>query len=449
MTRVALSGWGRTATSTCEVRTPRDEDDVAAALAGGGAFVARGLGRSYGDAAQLSGGVVLDTRNLDRMDAIGPDGVVRADAGVTFGDLLRVATPTGWFAPVTPGTRHVTLGGAVGADVHGKNHHRDGSFAHHVLALRLATPTGVVEVAPSQDPALFWATMGAMGLTGVVTSVTLRLLPVATDQVLVTTERFDDLDGLMAAMADGDHDFRYSVAWVDAAHRGRRGGRGVLSRANHVDVASSDEREADTAKRRRPRAPSPSMPRVAPRGLVGPRSARALNEAWFRAAARRSGTGTSSLAGYFYPLDALGHWNRLYGPGGFVQYQFCVPDAGAHLVRDALERLTGAGLASPLAVLKRLGAANAAPLSFPLKGWTLALDLPVGDPSLPTLLDDLDEAVAEVGGRVYLAKDARLRPELVRAMYPRLEELLEVKSRVDPRGQLTSDLARRLDLVGR
>lgn len=444
MTRASLSGWGRTAAATCDVRSPLDEAGVVALLDSGEKLVARGLGRSYGDAAQLSGGIVVDVRGLDHVGPIADDGVVTVGAGVSFDDLLRVAMPAGWFVPVTPGTRHVTLGGAVGADVHGKNHHQDGSFARHVLSLRLATPQGVEDVAPATDPTLFWGTMGAMGLTGVVTSLSLRLIPLTSDQVLVDTERFEDLDALMSAMDEGDSAFRYSVAWVDCASPGRRAGRGVLTRANHASAAIGD---AD--RRRAPSASRVSVPLVAPPGLLSPRSVRAFNEAWFRSAPRRATEKPTSVTRFFHPLDGLGHWNRLYGPRGFVQYQFCVPDTGTETVREAIERLSRSGVASFLAVLKRFGPANPAPLSFPLAGWTLALDLPVGDPSLPTLLDRLDETVAAVGGRVYLAKDARLRPELVRAMYPRLEELLEVKSRVDPRGQLTSDLARRLDLVGR
>ncbi len=444
MTRQRLFGWGRTTPGMSDVESPSSEDQVAEELALGGNTIARGLGRSYGDAAQVSGGVVLSNRALGGISAIAPDGVVTVGAGVSLDELLAVTIPQGWFVPVTPGTRQVSIGGAVAADVHGKNHHRDGSLGDHVLEMRLVTPIGRFRVSPSVEPELFWATIGGMGLTGVVTTVTLRLLRIETDKVLVDTSRHANLDDVMAAMLSGDDDYRYSVAWVDCMTKGAAMGRAILTRGEHATRRDVTDPTLEPPGRARLRVPF-----EAPSHLLNPLSIRAFNEVWFRSAPRQRVGEEQSLGAFFHPLDGVDDWNRLYGRRGFVQYQFAVADAKAECVVRAIDRLSSSGVPSFLAVLKRFGPANHAMMSFPISGWTLALDLPVGPSALPEVLDDLDEMVIDAGGRVYLAKDARLRPEAVRVMYPRLPEFLAVKNRVDPRHQLVSDLARRLHVVGR
>ncbi len=444
MTRERLSGWGRTTPTIAEVQSPATEDAVAQELSLATGAIARGLGRSYGDAAQLSGGVVLNNRSLGGIGAIAPDGVVSVGAGVSIEELLNVTIPLGWFIPVTPGTRQVTIGGAVAADVHGKNHHRDGSLGDHVLEMRLVTPRGSFTVSPTLEPQLFWATIGGMGLTGIVTTVTLRLLKIETDKVLVDTTRFKNLDDVMASMVTGDDNYRYSVAWVDCMTKGASMGRAILKRGEHASRGDLEQTSLVA-----PRSAYLRVPFNAPSGLLNPLSIRVFNELWFRSApARREGE-AQSLGAFFHPLDGLNDWNRLYGRRGFVQYQFAVSDTRAEVVVRAIDRLSSSGVPSFLAVLKRFGPANHGLLSFPVSGWTLALDLPVGPSALPGVLDDLDEMVIEAGGRVYLAKDSRLSPGAVRVMYPRLPEFLEVKNRIDPQHQLASDLARRLHLVGK
>ncbi len=443
MTRQTLTGWGRTSPSISTVLSPANEDDIARALADNRGVIARGLGRSYGDPAQLSGGVVLSNRELGGISAITADGLVSAGAGISIDELLTLSIPQGWFVPVTPGTRQVTLGGAVAADVHGKNHHVDGSFGAHVRSLRIVTPSGTIEVTPEHDGELFWATVGGMGLTGVITSVTLQMMRIETDHVLVDTERFADLEGVMHEMSARDHDYRYSVAWVDCMTKGAHMGRAILTRGRHA-LAS----DLDTATLLAPKPPKLVVPFNAPSGLLNAATVRIFNEVWFRSAPKHQENEPQSLSTFFHPLDGVRDWNRLYGRRGFVQYQFCVDDAHSNTVVDAIERLSSSGVASFLAVLKRFGAANPGPLSFPIPGWTLALDLPVGPSALPRVLDDLDEMVLDAGGRIYFAKDARLVPDKIRAMYPRLDEFRAIKQRVDPEGRLTSDLARRLHLVG-
>ena len=452
--RQSLSGWGRTAPSVADiwrVGAESEVDDVFAKLGGKRAVVARGLGRSYGDAAQSAGGVVVDTTALDRvLEADLTEGWIRVGAGTSLDALMRMLLPKGWFVPVSPGTRYVTVGGAIAADIHGKNHHRDGSFCSHVTRLSLATPGGRHEVSPGSDPDLFWATAGGMGLTGIVLDATVRLLPVETSRMRVDTERAGDLDDCMARMSARDHEYRYSVAWVDCMARGARLGRSVLTRGDHAALDDLPARDRDPELARRFDATvRASVPFTAPPGLLNAVSVSAFNELWFRKAPRLRRGALESIASFFHPLDGVGDWNRLYGPRGFVQYQFVVPFGAEATVRTVLERLSSQRVASFLAVLKRFGAGDPGPLSFPAEGWTLALDLPVGPAALGPLLDDLDRAVVDVGGRVYLAKDARLRPELLEAMYPRLAEWRAVRERVDPAGVMSSDLARRLGVAGR
>jgi decaprenylphospho-beta-D-ribofuranose 2-oxidase len=439
-----LTGWGRTTTSTADVQRPTSESQIEELLAHSPEVIARGLGRSYGDAAQLGGGVVLDNRGFDAIGPISSDGIVTLGSGVSIDQLLEIAIPLGWFVPVTPGTRQVSIGGAIAADVHGKNHHVDGSIGAHVLELRLVTPAGPLTLSPTNDAELFWATMGAMGLTGFATSVTIKLMRIETDRVLVDTNRFGDLDSVMSAMTEGDNDFRYSVAWVDCMTRGKHMGRAILTRGVHATRG-----DVDDAELRAPRSSKLAIPFVAPSGLLNALSVKVFNEAWFRTSPRHEEREPHSLSSFFHPLDGVRDWNRLYGKHGFVQYQFCVPHEAAETVVHAIDHLSASKVPSFLAVLKRFGAASPGPLSFPMPGWTLALDLPVGPPTLPDVLDALDEMVIGAGGRIYFAKDARLSPDKVAVMYPRMDEFLAIKNRIDPDHRLTSDLARRLQLSGK
>ncbi|MEU2564069.1 FAD-binding oxidoreductase [Streptomyces longispororuber] len=446
----SVSGWGRTAPTTALVVRPRSREEAVAALGAcaerGG--IARGLGRAYGDAAQNAGGAVLDMTGLDRVHTIDADtGTVVCDAGVSLHRLMQVLLPLGWFVPVTPGTRHVTVGGAIGADIHGKNHHVSGSFSRHVRSLDLLTADGSVRtVRPGSR--LFDATAGGMGLTGVILKATIRCLPVATSFMSVDTERATDLDDLMARLTATDHRYRYSVAWIDLLARGAATGRAVLTRGDHAPLEALSGLPARARRDPlafRPRQ-VPAAPAFVPEGLLSRTTVGLFNELWYRRAPRLRRGELQRLTSFFHPLDGVPHWNRVYGRGGFLQYQFVVGHGQEETLRSVVRRIAGHRCPSFLAVLKRFGEADPGWLSFPLPGWTLALDIPARLPGLAALLDSLDEEVAAAGGRVYLAKDSRLRPDLLTAMYPRLPDFRALRAELDPGGLFRSDLSRRLGL---
>ncbi|GJF19010.1 MULTISPECIES: FAD-binding oxidoreductase [Streptomyces] len=442
-----VTGWGRTAPTAARLIRPRTYEEAAAAVRDCGARggIPRGLGRAYGDAAQNAGGAVLDMTGLDRIHAIDVDGgTVLCDAGVSLHRLMEVLLPLGWFVPVTPGTRYVTVGGAIGADIHGKNHHVSGSFARHVVSLELLTADGGVRTVDRGTP-LFDATAGGMGLTGVILTATVRLQPVETALMSVDTERAADLDDLMARLTATDHRYRYSVAWIDLLARGAATGRAVLTRGDHAPLDALPARA-----RREPlvfrTSRLPAAPGFLPEGLLSRTSVGLFNELWYRKAPRARRGQLQRIPTFFHPLDGVPHWNRIYGRGGFVQYQFVVGHGREETLRRIVRRISAHRCPSFLAVLKRFGEADPGWLSFPVPGWTLALDVPAGLPGLGAFLDELDEEVAAAGGRVYLAKDSRLRPELLAAMYPRLDDFRALRAELDPRGVFMSDLSRRLAL---
>jgi len=443
-----LTGWGRTAPSRAQVWEPRHTDElhrlISSAPANG--VIPRGLGRSYGDAAQNAGGDVVRCTQLDRileMDVA--KGTCTVEAGVSIEMLMRVFLPLGWFPMVVPGTRFVTVGGAIGSEIHCKFRH--GSFADSVERMVLVTPErGALTVGPDDDADVFWATAGGMGLTGVVTEASLQLQPVETAHMIVDNERAANLDDCMARMLEDDDRYRYSVAWIDCLSRGAHLGRSVLSRGNHATLDDLPESRRPGARNFAPRARLRTPPWM-PNGLINSLSTRAFNEMWFRKAPREQHDHIESITAFFHPLDSVLDWNRVYGSNGFVQYQFVVPYGAEAVVRKIVERLSSERCPSFLAVLKRFEHDSRALLGFPTSGWTLAYDVPVSR-ELDGLLSGLDDLVVEAGGRVYLSKDSRLRAELLPAMYPQLDRWREIRSTLDPHHRLRSDMDRRLDLTG-
>lgn len=431
----SLSGWGRVARPGREVLS---EDLVSASR---DAVLSRGLGRSYGDSAlpPASAPVVLGTRRADRLLSFDTDtGVLRAEAGVSIAELNRLLLPRGYFVPVTPGTQFVTLGGAVAADVHGKNHHRDGCFGEHVRRMSLRVADGrVLTVSPEEHGELFWATVGGMGLTGHILDVELGLVRVPSPYIVEETTRVADIDAYVEALDQAARRHRYTVGWIDCLSRGASMGRGVL-------MAGDWARPGEAPPRPPRRQRTVSLPVDLPGFALGRPTVRAFNTAFYHA--HRPGTTRRvvSWEGFFYPLDRVHHWNRMYGRRGFTQYQCVLPEqAGRGAARSLLDVLTRRGGASFLCVIKDCGPEGRGMLSFPRKGISIALDIALRDDT-QALIDALNEHVLSLGGRIYLAKDAFTRREHFAAMEPRLPAFLEVRRRYDPGLRLRSAQSVRL-----
>lgn len=437
-----LAGWGRFPRVDCRLLGARGAEQVQAALQAAPSLIARGNGRAYGDAA-LNPHATLSMLPADRILAFDQlTGRVTCEAGMMLADLLSIVVPAGWFPPVTPGTRFVTVGGMIAADVHGKNHHLAGSFCDHVEDLELMRADGVVvRCSPNVNAELFAATRGGMGLTGVILSASFRLKPIETAWIRQETLRADGLEAAMELL-EASSAWTYTVAWIDCQARGRSLGRSLLYRGEHArpQELSPEQRAAALAV---PGRRARRIPFDFPSFVVNRWSTRAFNELYWRRAV--PGSRVVDLDTFFYPLDGVLEWNRAYGSAGFTQYQCVLPReaAGAGL-RSLLGRTASAGKGSFLAVLKLLGPQEGL-LSFPLEGYTLALDFPVDPPTL-SLLVELDAIVADHGGRLYLAKDARMGAALLRRGYPGLDRFRALREAHDPARKFRSILSKRLDL---
>jgi decaprenylphospho-beta-D-ribofuranose 2-oxidase len=442
-----LSGWGCFPVEACRLYEPRNESDVLGLLGSrrDPSYIARGLGRSYGDAAINRGAAAVSLLQLDRIFSLDSQtGVLDCEAGVSLQEIIRYALPRGLFLPVTPGTRFVTVGGAIAADVHGKNHHRAGSFSNFVAGLELVTPAGEsVDCSPERAPEIFWATVGGMGLTGFITRARIRLRAVESAYVLVRFEKANSLAEALELLDEGDTQYEYSVAWVDCIARGARLGRSVVMLGRHA--AASEAPKTIRGPLALPRRRELDIPFALPVTPLRPWTVHAFNALYF--ALKKASERLVDLDRFFYPLDFIRNWNRLYGSRGFVQYQVVVPHSEAYAVfTNILHRIRESGRAAFLGVLKRFGEASRGMLSFPMPGCTLALDIAV-DRHLPVFLQELDALTLDRGGRVYLAKDATLSPENFARSYPRLDDFRAVKRQLDPRGLVSSSLARRLKIA--
>lgn len=388
-------------------------------------YLPYGNGRSYGDSCLNDGGALIDMRGLDRLIAFDPaTGVLRCEAGVLFAEILDLAVPQGWFLPVTPGTKFVTVGGAIANDVHGKNHHHAGTFGRFVRGLTLARSDGArFWCSPAENAEWFAATVGGLGLTGAILDAEIALKRIASPNVSVETVRYGSLDAFYALSTESDRDYEYTVAWVDSLATGERLGRGLFMRANHA--------AATTRERPRPSGRRLSVPFELPLPLINRATMRAFNFAYYRRGPRRR-RAIAHYDPYFYPLDAIGDWNRIYGPRGLTQYQCVVPEAGGlDAMREILGRVAAAQDSSFLSILKRFGAVDSpGMLSFPRPGMTLTLDFPIRGPGTFALLDRLDEVVRAAGGAVYPAKDARMSAESFQSYFPHWRDFAPY---VDPR----------------
>jgi decaprenylphospho-beta-D-ribofuranose 2-oxidase len=424
---MTYTGWGRALTATGEVARPERARDLPALAKTGPAM---GNRRSYGDASLNHGGRIADVTRLDRILGFDPaTGHLRAEAGVVLGDLARLFAPRGWLPPVMPGTGFATVGGAIAMDVHGKNHHGAGSFGQHVLEIELIGPDGPRSLTP--DDPLFAATVGGLGQTGIIASATLAMSRRDGDIMMVTERRAPDWDSHLALL-DGSK-ASYVVGWIDATATGSALGRGIVE-------------EGETAPGLVPRPKPPkSVPLDAPSFALAPPVVKAFNGLYYSRVPRAGRTVVRPIETFFFPLDRIHAWNRLYGKRGFHQFQCVVPLSEAGALRTMLERIARSGLASPLAVLKRMGPGRAGLMSFPMEGYTLAVDFPNRDAAV-RLIAALEDMTAEAGGRLYLAKDALAGPARIRAMYPEHGAWLDAVRKADPDGLYVTDLVRRLNL---
>lgn len=439
----ALSGWGRYPRADQTVERPEKCSQIGI---NEGKTLARGQGRSYGDAAINSkGGVVLMERLNRFLEFDATTGVLKAEAGATLAEVLEHLVPKGWFLPVTPGTKFCSLGGCVAADVHGKNHHHAGSFGQHLTGIELVLADGSkIACSPTEVPELFWATVGGMGLTGFIETVSIQMIPIETAYMKVKHRKAANLEAAFNLMDDAALDDAYSVCWIDCLSKGRSLGRSILMTGHHALKSEVPLRSHEplTFKRRKTKV----FKREWPRFMLSRLTIGLFNSLFFWWQGRRKEFLTD-YDRYFYPLDRAKKWNLMYGKRGFVQYQFVLPVEGAREgVKKIVSALAQSGNASFLAVLKRMGPGSEGMISFPMEGYTLALDIPLSNDVI-SLLDRLDEVVLQYHGRVYLAKDSRMSAETFRKMYPRLEEFLALKQQADPECRFTSDLARRLEMV--
>ncbi len=430
-----LAGWGNFRPTQCQVIRPHSLNE--AHLNDVHSWISRGLGRSYGDSAQSALGVVLDQTRQNRILSFDPQtGVMRAQAGISLRDILIASLPVGYFLPVSPGTQFVTLGGAVAADVHGKNHHADGSFGRFVHEIVLHTGAGNrITCSQTLDADLFHATQGGMGLTGAIEEVSFQLLKIKSDRINVSAKRTASLEETLLALEETAGKHRYSVSWIDGLASGASLGRGWVLAGDH-STDSPNEPLSWNSKQ------AWNVPFFFPTGLLSRTTCR-----WFNNRVYRRGIVRSQQIGmeeFFYPLDRVGHWNRIYGKGGFIQYQAVFPQEVAQrsLVR-MMEMIIASNHPPFFAGIKSCGPAGLGPLSFLIPGMTIGIDFPYR-PGLEELTTKLDRLVVEQGGRVYLAKDSLLAPEAFRAMYPRLTEFQQICDRVDPEHRIESDQSRRL-----
>jgi decaprenylphospho-beta-D-ribofuranose 2-oxidase len=440
-----LSGWGGHLRGRCRLVEPETPAEVAARLDRTGAL-ARGLGRSYGDAAINSGGQVIGMTRVDRYAAFDEKtATLTCEAGTTLADIIANFAPRGFFPSITPGTKFVTVGGCIANDVHGKAHHVDGSFSACVDAITVLLADGrVVRATRDENPDLYWGSFGGMGLLGIVLTARIRLRRIESVYFRKRNIRVRDLDGMLAALEENDRQFPYSVAYVDPFAAGARLGAGILTVGDH---ARADELPPALARRRYAvsGAPKLKLPVELPERTLNPVTLRLVNAVLKWKLSRA--TTFDHYDPFFFPLDWIGDWNRGYGRRGFAQYQFVIPFAdGPRHLRTILDAILSSGELPFLNVLKRFGAGDQAPLSFPQPGYTFAIDFPMRD-GTAALLRRLDRLVLDAGGRIYLGKDAFVDPQTFRAMYPRTDEWLATKTKYDPGNVFVSDLGRRVGLV--
>lgn len=448
-----MAGWGNYPKEEARVLRPEKTKELVDLLRQGNeqgaSYISRGLGRSYGDTALNKGqGVILHTKFNRFLAFDSATGILECEAGVSLEEILEVCLPLGFFLPVTPGTKYVTIGGAIANDVHGKNHHKDGAISDHVLELTLLLASGGVRVCSREENAdLFWATIGGIGLTGIMLKAKIRLVPVESAYIDVDYVKAVNLDDALGKLAATNDQYPYSVAWIDCLSTGKSMGRSVLMLGRHAGREGLMQGGGGNPLKIKEKRKL-SMPFHLPSITLNPLSIGVFNALYY-AKFKDGSRVTVDYDSFFYPLDAIGNWNRMYGNEGFIQYQMVFPqETSREGLTKILQMLSEAKKSSFLAVLKSFGARGQGLLSFPRPGYTLALDIPVrGGRKFFQFIRQLDEVVLEYGGVLYLAKDATMAPETFRRMYPEWERFQQIKDEVDPHHLLSSSMSRRLLLT--
>lgn len=443
---IEIGGWGRYPLHRTHLLSPRDPQALPPLLDNQTGWIARGSGRAYGDAA-IGQALTVSTAGLSCMRHFDPaSGRLMVESGVLLADILKAFLPRGFFPPVVPGTKFVTIGGMIASDVHGKNHHRDGGFGRYVTALTLLPPGGSpVVCTPAENAELFNATIGGMGLTGTILDATFSLRPIETGWMRQRTIAANDIDAALAALQQ-TADASYSVAWIDCAARGSKLGRSLIFAAEHATKADLEAVHPRSSRFPPVKTQHLAVPMNLPGFVLSRTTVAGFNELYFRAGAAKAGEPTLvDWDTYFFPLDAIRDWGRIYGKRGFLQHQCVIPPNRAKdVLAEIIARLARRGRASFLAVLKQLSKGNGL-ISFPMEGYTLALDLHVTD-DVFALLDEIDQAVVQAGGRLYLAKDARQSRDTFEQGYPELDRFRAIRRAIGAEGIVASQLSARLGI---
>jgi decaprenylphospho-beta-D-ribofuranose 2-oxidase len=439
----SIANWGNYPVMESDERFFSYDDQLKQLVRNSGHFIPRGNGRCYGDASL--GEETINTLKYDKILSFDvATGVIECQSGITLDVLLEVIVPRGWFLPVTPGTKFITVGGAVGSDVHGKNHHVDGSFSNHIIEMELILADGsLVSCSPQLKPDLFEATCGGMGLTGLITKVKFQLKKIESSYIKQKQLKAANLDEVIRMFDEYSH-YTYSVAWIDCLKKGENFGRSILILGEHANVNELPEKwKANPLKF--PAKKQITFPFNLPSWVLNSFTVKLFNFLYYGKNLKKEINNVVSYEPFFYPLDAISHWNRGYGKKGFIQYQFVLPLEAKQGLIEILQRISEKGLGSFLAVLKVFGKQESM-ISFPKEGYTLALDFPVRD-GLFDFLDELDKVVLQYGGRLYMSKDARMKPEVLQAGYPRLGEFKNVVQQYNPQGKIRSMQSDRLFLT--
>jgi len=439
-----IAGWNNYPRQTCKLLRPEKYKDLSAYST----LIARGQGRSYGDASLNTAGYVVLTERLNRFLAFNKEqGVLTAEAGVTLAEILEVIIPAGWFLPIIPGTKFVSLGGCIATDVHGKNHHLKGSFSQYVLAIELMTADNqIINCSANENADSFWATVGGMGLTGIIRSVTLKLMPISSTYLQAKYLPAQNIEDTFTYLSDSALEDEYSVAWVNCLTTSKQLGQSIIMNYRHLAAEELPEKLqqnplAITSYRH------VNIPFNLPAWTLNNTTVNLYNNYYYKKCLRKADTFITDYENCFFPLDNITHWNRLYGHKGFIQYQCVLPTSQAFTgIKAILEKLTHTRQLVFLGVLKRFGQSSLGLLSFPMPGYTLCLDIPFRDQRLLQVLDELDEIVINHGGRIYLAKDARLKADNFKLMYPNAASWLQQKQLLDPNNCFSSSLSQRLHL---